>query len=180
MMNAWHDLELGKDFPEILTAVVEIPKGSNVKYKLEAKSGLMEVGDFFPDMVNFPANYGFFPKTIASDGDPLDVFILGEHSVNPLTIVEARPLGCLITMSKKKGQESKVFAVSTKDPQFEKCTTIEDLPERYVKDLIEFYGTYRSFKDDPKKVKNILDAKKAQKIIKAAAKDYEKYFKGKL
>jgi inorganic pyrophosphatase len=179
MTNAWHDIELGERFPEVLTAVVEIPRGSNVKYKLEAKSGLIEVGDFFPSLVNFPANYGFFPKTIAADGDALDVFIIGDTSVLPLTLVESRPVGCLITHSKKKGKEHKVIAVSTKDQRFEKCESLDDLPAHYVKELEEFYGTYRSFKDDPKTVKQVISAKQTWKIIKAAAKDYEKYFKGK-
>ena len=178
-MNAWHDIELGTEFPKVLTAVIEIPKGSNIKYKLEARSGLIEVSDFFPSLTRFPANYGFFPKTIAADGDALDVFVFGQHSVAPLALVEVRPLGCLITQSRKKGQEKKVVAVSTKDPQFEKFKTLDDLPESYLQELKDFFETYKSFRDEKKLVKKVVSAKKTWQIIKAAAHDYEKYFRGK-
>lgn len=174
-MNAWHDVELGHNFPKVLTAVIEIPRGSNIKYKLEAKSGLIEVSDFFPNLAKFPANYGFFPKTIAADGDALDVFVLSHHALSPLTLLEVKPLGCLVTQSAKKGQENKVIAVSTKDPFFQNYQSLSDLPPIYLSELKDFYETYRSFKEEKKKIKQIISAKKTWDIIKSAAADYEKF-----
>lgn len=175
-MNAWHDVELGHKFPKILTAVIEIPRGSNIKYKLEAKSGLIEVSDFFPNLTKYPANYGFFPKTIAADGDALDVFVISHHSLLPLTLLEVRPLGCFITHSQRKGQEKKVIAVSTKDPQFESYQTLRDLPPLYLNELKDFFETYKSFKEEKKKIKQVVSARETWKIIRGAANDYEKHF----
>ena len=80
MVHPWHDLKPGENVPEEFDAVIEIPRGSNVKYELDKPSGLIRVDRVLYSAVYYPANYGFIPQTLAEDGDPLDVLEIGRAS----------------------------------------------------------------------------------------------------
>ena len=86
-MHPWHDVELGEQAPEIVSAIIEVPAGSNVKYELDKKSGLLRVDRTLFSSVHYPANYGFLPQTYCDDHDPLDVLVLGQEALVPLCIV---------------------------------------------------------------------------------------------
>src|SRR5512146_895299 len=94
-MHAWHDVPLGDKIDEHFSAVIEIPKGSKVKYELDKATGLLAVDRVLYSAVHYPANYGFLPQTFCDDGDPLDVLVLGQEPVVPLCIVQARPIGVM-------------------------------------------------------------------------------------
>jgi inorganic pyrophosphatase len=90
-MHPWHDCDIDrtlvkKSFP----AIVEIPKGSTNKYELDKETGLLRLDRVLYSAVHYPADYGFIPRTFCDDGDPLDVLMLGQEPVHPLTIVEGR------------------------------------------------------------------------------------------
>src|SRR5271170_7876136 len=93
--HAWHDVDPG--LPSAFTAVVEIPLGSSNKYELDKTSGLLRLDRVLYSAVFYPANYGFIPRTMADDGDPLDVLVLCQEPVVPLALIHARPVG-LMTM----------------------------------------------------------------------------------
>jgi inorganic pyrophosphatase len=95
MSNAWHDVSPGDRVPREFTAVIEIPLGSNVKYELDKKTGLLKVDRILYSAVYYPANYGFIPQTLAEDGDPLDVLVFCQEAVVPLSLIEARVIGHL-------------------------------------------------------------------------------------
>jgi inorganic pyrophosphatase len=97
VIHPWHDLEPGEKVPEEFDAVIEIPRGSNVKYELDKPSGLIRMDRVLYSAVYYPANYGFIPRTLTEDGDPLDVLVLCQESVVPLALIHARTLG-LMTM----------------------------------------------------------------------------------
>ena len=128
-MHPWHDTELGKGFPKTVNAIVEITQNIHAKYKIDESTGLLKFKKFLPGNIRYPANYGFFPKTLASDKDGLDVFVFSRAPILSLTILEVRPLGGIVTESKRKGEEHKVIAVSTKDPAYTEIQTLEDFPE---------------------------------------------------
>ena len=86
-MHPWHDVELGEQAPEIVSAIIEVPAGSNVKYELDKKSGLLRVDRTLFSSVHYPANYGFLPQTYCDDHDPLDVLVLGQEALVPLCVV---------------------------------------------------------------------------------------------
>jgi inorganic pyrophosphatase len=92
MTHPWHDVSPGEHLPGDFTAVIEIPMGSNVKYELDKKSGLLRLDRVLYSAVYYPANYGFIPRTLAEDDDPLDVLVMCQGNLAPLTLVEVRSL----------------------------------------------------------------------------------------
>ena len=103
-VHAWHDVQLGARIDESFLAVIEIPKGSKVKYELDKDTGLLRVDRILHSAVHYPANYGFLPQTYCEDGDPLDVLVLGQEPVVPLCVMRARAIGVL-SMSDDKGRD---------------------------------------------------------------------------
>jgi len=99
MAHAWHDLSAGDHIPQEFYTVIEIPLGSNVKYELDKASGLIRVDRVLYSAVYYPANYGFIPRTLGEDDDPLDVLVLCQEPVAP--IVEARAIGVMIMVWRK-------------------------------------------------------------------------------
>ena len=97
MMHPWHDVTPGEHLPPEFNALIEIPMGSSVKYELDKKTGLLRLDRMLYSAVYYPANYGFIPQTYAEDDDPLDVLVLCQEAVAPLTLVTARAIG-LMTM----------------------------------------------------------------------------------
>jgi hypothetical protein len=93
--HASHDINPGNDLRQEFYAVIEIPLGSNVKYELDKSSGLIRMDRVLYSAVYYPANYGFIPQTLAEDDDPLDVLVLSQESVVPLTLVQARAIGVM-------------------------------------------------------------------------------------
>lgn len=93
MVNPWHDVEIGLAAPHEFNAIIEIPKGSKVKYELDKKSGLMRVDRVLYSSVVYPANYGFIPRTLGEDKDPLDVLVLMQEAVYPGCIMKVRTDG---------------------------------------------------------------------------------------
>lgn len=91
--HPWHDVEVGDKVPDEFSCVVEIPKGSKVKYELDKTSGLLCVDRVLYSSVVYPANYGFIPRTLGEDHDPLDVLVLMQEAVVPLSILRVKPIG---------------------------------------------------------------------------------------
>jgi inorganic pyrophosphatase len=116
-MHAWHDVELGEDTAQEFVAVIEIPKGSKVKYELDKVTGLLRVDRVLHSAVHYPANYGFLPRTFCGDGDPLDVLVLGQEPVTPLCLLRARAIG-VMTMTDDKGVDDKIIAIHIDDPEY--------------------------------------------------------------
>ena len=94
-MHPWHEVEVGHERPKVVNAVVEIPKGSKAKYELDKKSGLIKMDRILFSSVQYPANYGFIPKTFCDDRDPLDILVLGQEPAVPLCIMRAKPIGVM-------------------------------------------------------------------------------------
>lgn len=174
-MHPWHDIELGNGFPKTVNAVVEITQNIHAKYKIDESTGLLKFKEFLPEKMRYPANYGFFPKTMASDKDGLDVFVFSQAPILSLTILEVRPLGGIVTESKRKGEEHKIIAVSTKDPEFYNIQSIEDFPEGELIRLKEFLETYSP--DDPKKFKGYLSLDSALQLLRSTHVNYDRVFR---
>ena len=117
MIHPWHDVTPGEHLPAEFNALVEIPMGSSVKYELDKKTGLLRLDRVLYSAVYYPANYGFIPQTYAEDDDPLDVLVLCQEPLSPLTLVTARAIG-LMTMIDGGKKDHKVLAVAVDDPEF--------------------------------------------------------------
>ena len=112
-MHAWHDIYVDDHLVEkAFPVVIEVPMGSKNKYELDKKTGLLQLDRVLYSAVHYPANYGFIPRTYCDDGDPLDVLVLGQEPVVPLTIVRARAIG-VMRMRDEKGHDDKIIAVAS-------------------------------------------------------------------
>ena len=140
-MHPVHDIEVGSDIAAFVPAVIEIPRGSRLKYEVDKPTGLLRLDRVLYSAVHYPANYGFIPRTHADDGDPLDILVLMQEPVEPLTIVRARPLGGLRMMD--KGADDKIVAVCIDDPAYAHYASIDALPPHVMRELDRFFRDYK-------------------------------------
>src|SRR3954466_4671147 len=143
MLHPWHDVTPGEHLPQEFNAVVEIPMGSNVKYELDKKTGLLRVDRVLYSAVYYPANYGFIPQTYAEDDDPLDVLVLCQEPVVPLTLVRARAIG-LMTMIDSGKPDHKIVAVALDDPEYQVIQNLGELPDHRLTMLRRFFQDYKT------------------------------------
>jgi inorganic pyrophosphatase len=143
MTHAWHDVTPGADLPSVFTAVIEIPMGSSVKYELDKQTGLLRLDRILHSAVYYPANYGFIPQTLAEDDDPLDVLVLCQESVAPLTLVQARTIG-LMTMVDSGKRDHKILAVAIHDPEYNTFQEASALPPHRLSMLRRFFQDYKT------------------------------------
>ncbi len=175
-MNPWHDVDIGNNIPNEFSAVIEIPKGSNVKYELDKDTGLIRVDRILFGSINYPANYGFIPRTYCEDNDPLDVLVLGQEPVHPLSLMIARPIG-LIKMSDQGEIDDKIIAVHIHDPEYCDYRSIHDLTNHRLDKLKKFFEDYKSLENKKVFVEDFLDAQPAMNCILSAIKSYKSKFK---
>ena len=170
-LHAWHDVPLGERIEEHFSAVIEIPKGSKMKYELDKDTGLLRVDRILYSAVHYPANYGFLPQTYCEDGDPLDVLVLGQESVVPLCVMRARAIGVL-AMSDDKGRDDKIIAVHVDDPEYEPYRDIAELPPHRLKELERFFLDYKVLEDKVVNVEDLRGHAPAEDIVRETARLY--------
>jgi len=167
ILHPWHSLDYGDRAPEIVNAVIEIPKGSKVKYELDKKSGLIRVDRILYGAVYYPANYGFIPQTYCEDQDPLDILVLCQEPVYPRSIIEARVIGSM-GMIDQGLADDKIISVHTEDPAFKDYTDIGQLPEFHLKELKRFFEDYKKLENKKTAVEDFSGRFDAQRIVKDA------------
>lgn len=172
-MHPWHEVELDEENPDIVPAIIEVPKGSQIKYELDKKSGLVKVDRILYSSVHYPANYGFIPQTYCADKDPLDVLVLGQESVAPLCIMRARPIG-VMKMIDGGVADDKIIAIHEDDPQYNCYHHIDDLPPHTLKTLQRFFEDYKILENKEVKIESFLGPKEAMAILKKALELYQK------
>jgi len=177
-MHPWHDIDIGELAPDEIKVVIEIPKGSKVKYELDKKTGLLHVDRVLYSSVMYPANYGFIPQTFGDDDDPLDILLLMQESVVPLSILRARPIG-MLTMLDQGKQDEKIICVHLDDPEYSSYHQIDKIPPHRLKELHRFFSDYKKLEHKEVMVQDFLDAEKAKTAIMKAAKMYKDVFSSK-
>src|SRR6201981_1269928 len=143
MTHAWHDVTPGEELPAQFTAVIEIPMGSSVKYELDKETGMLRLDRILYSAVFYPANYGFIPQTLAEDDDPLDVLVLCQEAVAPLTLVSPRAIR-LMTMWDSGKKDHKILAVATDDPEYADFKEANELPSHRLTMLRRFFQVYKT------------------------------------
>ena len=179
-MHPWHDTyiddtTIAKAFP----VIVEIPKGSTNKYELDKDTGLLRLDRVLHSAVYYPADYGFIPRTYCDDGDPLDVLVLGQEPVYPLTIVQARAIG-VMRMRDEKGIDDKIVAVSVHDPAFADYTDKAQLPRHVLQQVRRFFEDYKTLEHKQVVVGDLLGPTDALRIIGEALELYRQLRRGEL
>src|SRR5918911_2104403 len=171
MTHPWHDVTPGLNLPYEFMALVEIPRGSSIKYELDKRTGLLRVDRILYSAVHYPANYGFIPQTYAEDDDPLDVLVLCQEGVAPLTLVHARTIG-LMTMLDSGKKDHKVLAVALDDPEYNDFREGNELPAHRLTMLRRFFQDYKTLEGKAVEVDEIQPAATALPVIEQALERY--------
>lgn len=174
-MHPWHDVHIGDEAPAEFQAVVEIPKGSKVKYELDKESGIVRVDRVLYSSVIYPANYGFIPQTIGDDHDPLDVLVLMQEPVVPLSIVRVRPIG-MMTMLDQGENDEKIITVHMDDPEYKHFNHIQELPPHRLDELRRFFEDYKKLENKEVLVQDFLGPEDAVEAVRHCMKLYTKLF----
>ena len=173
MIHPWHDVTPGENIPQEYYTIIEIPFGSSVKYELDKSSGLIKLDRILYSAVYYPANYGFIPQTLAEDDDPLDVLVLCQETVVPLTIIHARTIG-LMTMIDSGKKDHKIIAVATQDPEFNAYREASEMPPHRLTMLKRFFQDYKQLEGKAVEVDDIQPSKAAFPIIEDALSRYSR------
>lgn len=173
MVHAWHDLPNPEhDVDNGFNVVIEIPKGSRVKYELDKPSGLLRVDRVLYSAVHYPANYGFLPRTYCEDGDPLDVLVLGNEPVQPLSILRARAIG-VMRMADQGEEDDKIIAVHVHDPAFSDYRDLPEIPQHTWREIKRFFMDYKTLEKKEVKVDEMQGAVDANRVIRSAIRLYQ-------
>ena len=175
-MHPVHDIEVPPNIEDFVPCVIEIPRGSRLKYEVDKPTGLLRLDRVLYSAVHYPANYGFIPRTHADDGDPLDVLVLMQEPVEPLSIVRARPLGGL-RMVDEKGGDDKIVAVCIDDPAYEHYGSIHALPPHIARELDRFFRDYKALegkKQEAVTVGEMYGQTHAFKVIRESRAAYDR------
>jgi inorganic pyrophosphatase len=171
MIHPWHDVFPGEKLPNEFNAIIEIPMGSSVKYELDKRTGLIKLDRVLYSAVYYPANYGFIPQTLAEDDDPLDVLVLCQEPVVPLTLVKARAIG-LMTMIDSGKKDHKILAVAVYDPEFNGFTEASQLPPHRLNMLRRFFQDYKMLEGKAVEVDDMTPSEFTVPIINDALERY--------
>ncbi len=174
-MNIWHDINSDRVTPESFTCVIEISKGSKKKYELDKETGLIILDRILHASVHYPANYGFIPKTYGDDKDPLDVLLLCSETIEPLTLVEAYPIGVMHMVDNGENDE-KIIAIPFKDPVYNSYKDISELPNYLFEEIKHFFTIYKDLENKKTIVEKFGNADDAKKIIEDCIKNYKEKF----
>jgi len=171
-MNPWHDVDPGPEAPRLVRAVIEIPKGSKNKYEMDKATGLIMVDRVLFSSVHYPANYGFIPRTYCGDGDPLDILVLGQEPVVPLSIMTARPIGYM-SMVDGGREDAKIVAIHWNDPEYRHYEDISQLPDHRLQEMKRFFEDYKALEDKQTVVDKLLGSEPARQMVAKALAAYQ-------
>jgi len=175
MMNPWHDVRIGKESPDVVNAIIEIPTNSRAKYELDKESGLLKMDRVLYSSINYPANYGFIPRTYCDDQDPLDILVLSQIDVVPMCIVQAKVIGVMRMLDEGEADD-KIIAVALNDMSVNHFNDISELPEHFIKLMRNFFEDYKKLENKSVKVEDFQKKEVAMEIVEQSIKDYQAKF----
>ncbi|XP_025806216.1 soluble inorganic pyrophosphatase 4 isoform X2 [Panicum hallii] len=201
--HPWHDLEIGPGAPTIFNCVIEIPRGSKVKYELDKKTGLIkvmqcgllhillrtsifsvlicpvlhlnvQVDRVLYSSVVYPHNYGFIPRTLCEDSDPLDVLVIMQEPVIPGCFLRAKAIG-VMPMIDQGEADDKIIAVCADDPEYKHYNDIKELPPHRLAEIRRFFEDYKKNENKEVAVNDFLPASAAYEAIQHSMDLYATY-----
>ncbi|EEI91769.1 inorganic diphosphatase [Sphingobacterium spiritivorum] len=173
--NPWHQVSPGSNMPESVNAIIEISNGSKGKYELDKESGLLILDRVMSSAVTYPANYGFIPQTYCDDKDPLDILVICSVDIMPMSLVEAKIIG-VMNMVDGGEQDDKIIAVAKNDPVMNYINNIEELPPHTMKEIVQFFETYKALENKQVVVEGVQGREKAQEILLESLELYKQTF----
>lgn len=172
--NPWHKVTVGPASPDIVNAIIEIPKNTRAKYELDKESGLLRMDRVLYSSMYYPANYGFIPQTYCDDKDPLDILVLTQIDVVPMCLIDARVIG-VMRMLDGGELDDKIIAVAQHDMSVNHITNITELPRHFLKELQNFFEDYKKLEKKTVVVEDFQDVIIAKEIVKQSMVDYQEY-----
>eukprot|EP01056_Protomagalhaensia_sp_Gyna25_P004511 Protomagalhaensia_sp_Gyna_25__4510@NODE_414_length_3506_cov_250_708393_g278_i1_p3_GENE_NODE_414_length_3506_cov_250_708393_g278_i1NODE_414_length_3506_cov_250_708393_g278_i1_p3_ORF_typecomplete_len211_score35_83Pyrophosphatase/PF00719_19/3_5e58InPase/PF18823_1/0_003rve_3/PF13683_6/0_18_NODE_414_length_3506_cov_250_708393_g278_i114442076 len=173
MVNPWHDVEIGLAVPHEFNAIIEIPKGSKVKYELDKKSGLMKVDRVLYSSVVYPANYGFIPRTLGEDKDPLDVLVLMQEPVYPGCLMKVKPIG-VMGMIDQGDHDEKIICVHLDDPAYAHYNAVSELPPHTLREIERFFRDYKKLECKVVVTHGMEGADEAKRVVMEGVERYNR------
>ncbi len=170
--HPWHDVALPRYIEDPIPAVIEIARGSKVKFELDKTSGLLKVDRILFSAVHYPANYGFVPRTYCDDGDPLDILVFCQESIAGLAIMRAKVIG-VMRMRDDKGEDDKLVAVHADDPEYADYADVSELPSHRMRELKRFFEDYKALENKRVLVREPQGRKEALKVLRDAIRLYD-------
>lgn len=140
--HLWHSLAPGPNPPDVMYAVIEVPKGSRNKYEYSKTAGVIKLDRVLYSPLHYPGDYGFIPQSFYGDGDPLDILVMMNEPTFPGCVIEVRPIG-MLRMIDKDQNDDKILAVPATDPQFDEILDFDDLPRHFPKEVEHFFLVYK-------------------------------------
>lgn len=175
--NPWHSVSYGEKAPEIVNAVIEIPTNSRAKYELDKETGMLKLDRVLYSSIYYPANYGFVPRTYCDDGDPLDILVLSQITMYPMSLVEAKIIGVMRMLDQGEADD-KLIAVCVNDMSVTHINDISELPSHFMKEMQHFFEEYKRLENKVVKIEEFQGARLARKILQHSINDYESKFGG--
>jgi len=176
--NPWHSVSVGKEVPNVVNGIIEIPKGSRAKYELDKESGLLILDRVLYSSMYYPANYGFIPQTYCEDNDPLDILIISQIDIVPMCIVPAKVIGVMRMLDGGEADD-KIIAVAAHDKSVNHINDISELPEHFISEIRNFFEDYKKLENKTVVVEEFQNAETAKHILHQAIADYNSKFRNK-
>lgn len=174
-MNIWHDLPKERVNRKSFYAVIEISKGSKMKYELDKETGMLYLDRVLHTSTHYPANYGFIPRTYAPDNDPLDVLVLCSEKIEPMALVKCYPIG-VITMLDGGAADDKIIAIPFNDPTYNGYSDISQLPKHVFEEMTHFFSVYKMLEKKDTVIDEAKGVLEALDIIDDSIVRYEEKF----
>lgn len=171
-MNIWHDISPKRISKNDFLAVIEITKGGKAKYELDKDTGLLRLDRVLYTSTHYPANYGFIPRTYASDGDPLDVLVLCSENIIPMSLVRCYPIGVII-MDDGGKKDEKIIAIPFDDPTYNSYQDISELPAHIFEEMQHFFSVYKQLEHGKvTEISEVKGSEDAKEIITTCLERY--------
>ena len=175
MQNIWHDISPDRIKPESFMAVIEISKSCKNKYELDKDTGLLMLDRVLYTSTHYPANYGFIPRTYAQDNDPLDVLVLCQEDILPMTLVKCIPIG-VIKMIDQTEEDEKIIAIAENDPSHAEYKDVSQLPKHILLEICHFFEVYKNLENKTTVIQELLGRDEAVAIIEKCINNYQEKF----
>ncbi len=174
--HPWHEVIIGKNVPERVNAIIEIPKGSRAKYEIDKDSGLIMLDRVLYASMYYPQNYGFIPQTLGQDGDPLDIMVLTQVTVVPRCLIPSKVIG-VMRMVDRGEPDDKILAVAEGDASVAHINDVRELPEYFRVELKHFFEEYKTLENKIVVVDDFQSKEKGMEIIMESIDRYNKEYR---
>jgi inorganic pyrophosphatase len=171
-MTDYLDLPTGEKAPDEVNVVIEIPRGETNKYEYDKQLHVFRLDRNLYSPVHYPGDYGFIPRTLSDDGDPLDVLVLVDASSFPGCLMSVRPIGVLEMLDQGRKDE-KILAVGVHNPIYKNVHDYGELYPHVLREIQHFFSIYKELEAKRTSIVGWFDAARAKQIVTESQERYK-------